>query len=71
MPKPSLRSRITLNNGIKMPRIHLGVYMTSGHETVTAVTIALSAGYEAFEEQVGFAINNWLNVIPVTGLRRN
>ncbi|KAG4025682.1 hypothetical protein MFRU_052g00030 [Monilinia fructicola] len=69
MPFPSSLSKtITLNNGIQMPRIHLGVYMTSGRETETAVSTALSAGYLAFdsaewyanEKQVGSAINNYL-----------
>lgn len=52
-----------------MPRIHLGVYMTSGRETETAVSTALSAGYLAFdsaewyanEKQVGSAINKFLD----------
>ncbi|RAL60828.1 hypothetical protein DID88_010153 [Monilinia fructigena] len=52
-----------------MPRIHLGVYMTSGRETETAVFTALLAGYLAFdsaewyanEKQVGSAINKFLS----------
>ncbi|KAF7897914.1 uncharacterized protein EAF01_008880 [Botrytis porri] len=70
MPSPSSLSKtIALNNGIQMPRIHLGVYMTSGRETETAVSTALAAGYLAFdsaewyanEAQVGSAINKHLN----------
>ncbi|APA15439.1 hypothetical protein SS1G_09121 [Sclerotinia sclerotiorum 1980 UF-70] len=70
MPSPSSLSKtITLNNGLQMPRIHLGVYMTSGRETETAVSAALSVGYLAFdsaewyanEVQVGSAIKKYLS----------
>ncbi|KAF5871190.1 putative aldo-keto protein [Botrytis fragariae] len=70
MPVPSSLSKtIALNNGVQMPRIHLGVYMTSGRETETAVSNALAAGYLAIdsaewyanESQVGSAINKYLN----------
>jgi diketogulonate reductase-like aldo/keto reductase len=51
-----------------MPRIHLGVYMTSGRETETMVSQALEAGYRAFdsaewyanEKQVGSAILKYM-----------
>lgn len=64
----SVASTIKLNNGILMPRIHLGVYMTSGRETSTAVSHALSAGYRAIdsaewyanEKEVGSAILSYL-----------
>ncbi|KAH7360226.1 NADP-dependent oxidoreductase domain-containing protein [Rhexocercosporidium sp. MPI-PUGE-AT-0058] len=64
----SITSPIKLNNGILMPRIHLGVYMTSGHETLQAVTYALEAGYRAIdsaewyanEKEVGSAILKYL-----------
>ncbi|KAL8765123.1 MAG: hypothetical protein Q9209_007706 [Squamulea sp. 1 TL-2023] len=45
----SLTSRIKLANGSSMPRIHLGVYLTSGQETTNAVQCALEAGYRAFD----------------------
>ncbi|SLM40390.1 alcohol dehydrogenase (nadp) [Lasallia pustulata] len=45
----SLSSRIQLANGLSMPRIHLGVYLTSGNETVHAVKWALEAGYRAID----------------------
>ncbi|KAF7935334.1 uncharacterized protein EAE97_008241 [Botrytis byssoidea] len=70
MPSPSSLSKtIALNNGAQMPRIHLGVYMTSGRETETAVSTALAAGYLAFdsaewyanEAQVGSAMNKYLS----------
>jgi diketogulonate reductase-like aldo/keto reductase len=64
----SLSSPIKLNNGVLMPRIHLGVYMTSGRETSQAVTHALEAGYRAVdsaewyanEKEVGSAILKYL-----------
>jgi diketogulonate reductase-like aldo/keto reductase len=72
----SLASTIKLNNGLEMPRIHLGVYMTSGSETSRAVTHALSAGYRAFdsaewyanEREVGSAINSYLSSSANDGL---
>jgi diketogulonate reductase-like aldo/keto reductase len=64
----SLSSRVKLNNGISMPRIHLGVYMTSGQETEAAVRWALEAGYHAVdsaqwyanEREVGAAVRAFL-----------
>ncbi|KZF25809.1 Aldo/keto reductase [Xylona heveae TC161] len=65
----SLASRVKLNNGLSMPRIHLGVYMTEGSETKDAVRWALEAGYRGFdsaqmyynEAEVGSAINGFLS----------
>ncbi|CAL3971974.1 unnamed protein product [Diplocarpon coronariae] len=51
----SLNSTIKLNNGVLMPRIHLGVYMTSGRETRSAVTHALNAGYRAIDSAEWYA----------------
>lgn len=70
--KYSLASTITLNNSIQMPRFHLGVYMTSGRETSTAVTHALEAGYRGFdsaewyanEKEVGSAILKYISSPP-------
>lgn len=64
----SLSSKIKLNNGSLMPHLHLGVYMTSGRETVNAVLEALKSGYLGFdsaewyanEREVGTAINQFL-----------
>ena len=47
-PLKSLRQSITdgtrqLANGLSMPQIHLGVYLTSGKETTNAVQWALEA----------------------------
>jgi diketogulonate reductase-like aldo/keto reductase len=68
-PSLSLASTVTLNNGVVMPRIHLGVYMTSGQETKRAVTHALDAGYRAIdsaewyanEREVGSAITAFVS----------
>ena len=51
----SLSSTIKLNNGIHMPRIHLGVYMTSGRETSSAVQAALEVGYRAVDSAEWYA----------------
>ncbi|KAF7186727.1 putative oxidoreductase C2F3.05c [Pseudocercospora fuligena] len=68
----SLASRIKLNNGASMPRIHLGVYLMSGSEASKAVTSALDAGYRAFdsaqmyrnERDVGNSISEYLKTHP-------
>lgn len=68
----SLASRIKLNNGSSMPRIHLGVYLMSKSEASKAVTSALDAGYRAFdsaqmyhnERDVGNSISEYLKTHP-------
>ncbi|QKX56376.1 uncharacterized protein TRUGW13939_03477 [Talaromyces rugulosus] len=45
----SLSSKITLSNGVLMPAIQLGVYLTSGRETENAVKHALGAGYRGID----------------------
>lgn len=68
----SLASRINLNNGMTMPRIHLGVYLMSGKEASSAVRYALDAGYRAFdsaqmyhnEKEVGSRILEYLKEHP-------
>ncbi|RDL32047.1 uncharacterized protein BP5553_09449 [Venustampulla echinocandica] len=68
MTSKILSSTILLNNGLKMPRLHLGVYMTMGDECVQAVTHALEAGYRAFdsaewyenEREVGQGISSYV-----------
>ena len=65
----SLATRIQLANGISIPQIHLGVYLTSGQETVNAVKWALQSGYRGFdsaqmyrnEREVGLSILSWLS----------
>ncbi|KAF2718615.1 Aldo/keto reductase [Polychaeton citri CBS 116435] len=67
-----LTTRVTLNNGLKMPQIHLGVYLMSGSEATSAVQHALDVGYRAFdsaqmyhnEKQVGNAILDYLKKNP-------
>ncbi|WP_018503490.1 aldo/keto reductase [Parafrankia discariae] len=55
---------VTLNNGVEMPAVGLGVYQTPPQETSSAVAAALSAGYRHIdtaavygnERQVGEAV---------------
>ncbi|WP_347887672.1 aldo/keto reductase [Pseudarthrobacter sp. CC12] len=57
---------ITLNNGVDLPAVGLGVFQTPPHETTTAVEEALRAGYRLIdtaaaygnEAQVGEGIRN-------------
>jgi diketogulonate reductase-like aldo/keto reductase len=59
-------SALTLNNGVKMPALGLGVFQTPPDETRSAVEAALSAGYRHIdtaaaygnERQVGEAVHN-------------
>jgi diketogulonate reductase-like aldo/keto reductase len=70
----SLTTRKTLPNtqNLSIPHIHLGVYLTSGKETSTAVRYALEAGYRAFdsaqmyhnEREVGSTISSYLEKHP-------
>jgi diketogulonate reductase-like aldo/keto reductase len=68
----SLTTRTNLNNGLSMPRIHLGVYLMSGSEASNAVTHALDAGYRAVdsaqmyrnERKVGNSILEYLKSHP-------
>ncbi|KAI6896539.1 Aldo/keto reductase [Hortaea werneckii] len=68
----SLATRVTLNNGLTMPQIQLGVYLMSGSEASTAVKHALDAGYRAIdsaqmyhnERDVGHAILDYLKTHP-------
>ncbi|CAI7980117.1 Uncharacterized oxidoreductase MSMEG_2408/MSMEI_2347 [Frankia sp. Hr75.2] len=60
----STRTHITLNNGVEMPALGLGVFQTPPEETRSAVEAALSAGYRHIdtaaaygnERQVGEAV---------------
>ncbi len=55
---------LTLNNGVEMPALGLGVYLTPPDQTIEAVTSALSTGYRLIdtaaaygnERQVGEAV---------------
>ncbi|RMY46778.1 hypothetical protein D0863_15777 [Hortaea werneckii] len=68
----SLATRVTLNNGLTMPQIQLGVYLMSGSEASRAVKYALDAGYRAIdsaqmyhnEREVGHAILDYLKAHP-------
>jgi len=65
--KPTLQSRVKLNNGIEMPILGLGVWqMAKGTETQRAVKAALDLGYRlidtaklyANERDVGIAVRD-------------
>ncbi|KAI7568675.1 Aldo/keto reductase [Hortaea werneckii] len=68
----SLATHVTLNNGLTMPQIQLGVYLMSSSEASQAVKYALDAGYRAIdsaqmyhnEREVGHAILDYLNTHP-------
>jgi hypothetical protein len=71
----SLTTRKSLPNtkpSLSIPHIHLGVYLTSGRETSTAVRHALETGYRAFdsaqmyhnEREVGSTILKFLEAHP-------
>jgi len=45
-----LNDTVTLNNGVKMPRLGLGVWqMDEGHEVELEVSAALKAGYRSID----------------------
>jgi diketogulonate reductase-like aldo/keto reductase len=60
----TINSTVTLNNGVKMPLLGLGVYQARGREGEQAVTWALEAGYRHIdtakfygnEAEVGHAV---------------
>jgi diketogulonate reductase-like aldo/keto reductase len=52
MPAPN--SYITLNNGVKMPALGLGVYQSPPEETTGAVVTALQAGYRLIDTAAAY-----------------
>ena len=75
----SVSSKVKLNNGLFIPQIQLGVYLTSGKDTENAVRYSLNAGYLAIdsaecyanERECGIAISAWLESKDNTeGLQR-
>jgi 2,5-diketo-D-gluconate reductase A len=49
-----MTTTVTLNNGVTMPSIGLGVYQTPPDETVTAVQTALEAGYRHIDTAAAY-----------------
>jgi diketogulonate reductase-like aldo/keto reductase len=45
---------ITLNNGVKMPALGLGVYRSSPEETTAAVESALASGYRLIDTAAAY-----------------
>ncbi len=65
--KKDISFRLKMNNGLDIPQLGLGVYLTkAGSECVNAVTWALEAGYRLIdtariygnEKEVGEAVRN-------------
>jgi diketogulonate reductase-like aldo/keto reductase len=60
---PTTTPLLTLNNGVEMPALGLGVFQSTPQETVSAVEVAISKGYRLIdtaaygnEEEVGEGI---------------
>lgn len=65
----TIDSRLTLNNGIGMPRFGLGVFRTEvGSETENAVRWALEAGYRAIDTAAGYGNEAEVGKIVGSGL---
>ena len=45
---------LTLNNGMRMPAIGLGVFQTPPEETVAAVEAALATGYRRIDTAAAY-----------------
>ena len=58
---------VTLNNGIKMPKLGYGVYQTALEDTKRCVLDAIETGYrsidtaQAYQNESGL-VTRWLNV---------
>jgi 2,5-diketo-D-gluconate reductase A len=48
------QNKLTLNNGVEMPALGLGVFQSSPEETVGAVETALGAGYRLIDTAAGY-----------------
>ena len=70
-------STLTLNNGVELPALGLGVFQTPAEETRSAVEAALAVGYRHIdtaasygnERQVGEAVHNPGWTAPRSSLR--
>jgi diketogulonate reductase-like aldo/keto reductase len=54
MPSTIRYPRITLNNGVELPALGLGVFQSPPAETVTAVEAALTAGYRLIDTAAAY-----------------
>jgi diketogulonate reductase-like aldo/keto reductase len=50
-----VRARLTLNNGVELPTLGLGVFQSPPPETVTAVEAALAAGYRLIDTAAAYS----------------
>ena len=51
---PATAPTLTLNNGIEMPALGLGVFQTPLEETASAVEAALGVGYRLIDAAAGY-----------------
>lgn len=54
MPSPIQYPRITLNNGVELPALGLGVYQSPPAETAAAVEAAIRTGYRLIDTAAGY-----------------
>jgi diketogulonate reductase-like aldo/keto reductase len=72
MNKLSLTSTVTLANGVKMPKIGLGVFKVENEkELLTAVKAAIETGYRSFDTASIYGNEEWVGkAIRQSGLNR-
>ncbi|PWW20432.1 aldo/keto reductase family protein [Cytobacillus oceanisediminis] len=72
MNKVSLTSTVTLANGIKMPKIGLGVFKVENEkELLTAVKAAIETGYRSFDTASIYGNEEWVGkAVRQSGLNR-
>ena len=58
---------VTLNNGIKMPKLGYGVYQLSNEECERCVLDAISAGYRSIIQRSHTAMSSEPSVLKRTG----
>src|SRR4051795_5608707 len=65
-------STVTLNNGVEIPAIGLGVFQTPPEETRAAVEAALATGYRHVDTAAAYGNEREVGeAIPASGLARD
>jgi diketogulonate reductase-like aldo/keto reductase len=64
-------STLTLNNGVVMPALGLGVFQTPPGETRAAVTAALQAGYRHIDTAAAYGNERQVGEAVASGLDRS
>src|SRR3954467_14850751 len=68
----SSSTHVTLNNGVEMPALGLGVFQTPPEETRTAVEAALSTGYRHIDTAAAYGNEREVGqAIAASGLERD